>query len=79
MATLLAGPGWDGRDGRDGRDDRDGDLVGRLDPLTLATYRWRVANNAYDAPEVLDALANSLAAIMLSDFGDGVEWRGLRR
>jgi hypothetical protein len=73
MATLLAGPGWDGRDGRAG------DLAGRLDPLTLATYRWRVANNAYDAPEVLDALAGCLAAMMLSDFGDGVEWSRLRR
>lgn len=73
MATLLKGPGWEGRDGHAG------DLAGRLDPLTLATYRWRVANNAYDAPEVLDALAGRLAFMLLSDFSDGVEWRGMRR
>jgi hypothetical protein len=73
MATLFAGSGRDGRDGRAG------DLAGRLDPLTLATYRWRVANNAYDAPEVLDALAGRLATMMLSDSGYSVERSWLRR
>jgi len=35
-------------------------LSGRLDPLTLATFQWRVASKLYDSPAVLDALARAL-------------------
>lgn len=70
MATLLRGPG------REGRDDRAHELAGWLDPLTLAMYQWRVASNAYDSREVLDALAGRLAAVLACEPYPGVEWRG---
>lgn len=68
MATLLRGPEWGWR--ARGR----ADMTGRLDPLTLAVYRWRVASDAYDAPAVLDALANRFATeSRASESFDGVE------
>ena len=70
MATLLRGPGPDDRSGSAVA------LAGCLDPLTLATYQWRVATNAYDTPEVLDALAGRLSAVVMYQSHDGVERRG---
>jgi hypothetical protein len=70
MATLVTGSARGGCDGSARN------LAGRLDPLTLAMYRWRVASDAYDSREVRAALASRLAGVMTSDSPDGVEWRG---